>query len=26
MLRVRVDEGRIDAVRLEGTQDDAVRR
>lgn len=26
MLRVRVDEGRIDAVRLEGTQDPAVRR
>ena len=25
MLRVRVDKGRIDAVRLEGTQDDAVR-
>lgn len=26
MLRVRVDEGRIDAVRVEGTQDSAVRR
>jgi hemolysin activation/secretion protein len=26
MLRVRVDEGRIDAIRLEGTDDPAIRR